>query len=92
MISQTGLDAFNERLDFAFRRVLTRPPTVHELASLGKFFDGQLASYRAAPDDARKLAAIGLHPVSAGLDCIELAAWTSVSRVLLNLNETIVRY
>ena len=34
----------------------------------------------------------GLKPVPEDLELPELAAWTSVSRALLNLHESIVRY
>lgn len=83
---------FDGRLDEAVRRVLGRPANAKESASLGKFYESQLAYYRDQPAEARKLTAVGLYPAPLGLDTVELAAWTSVSRALLNLNETIVRY
>lgn len=81
-----------ERLDLAYRRVLARPPAQRERASLEKFHALQLAAFRERPADARALVAVGLRPPPAGVDPVELAAWTSVTRALLNLNETIVRY
>ncbi len=35
--------------------------------------------------------AIGAHPVPGQIDHVELAAWTSVCRTILNLHETITR-
>jgi hypothetical protein len=84
--------SFPARLDEAFRRLLARNATDREKASLQKFFEGQLAYYQGQPDEAKKAIAVGLHPAPAGVDPVELAAWMSVARVLLNLNETIVRY
>jgi hypothetical protein len=84
--------SFRARLDEAFRRVVARPPSAREAEALRRHFEAQIEVYRAAPDDARKLAAVGLHPASPDVDAVELAAWTSVARVLLNLNETIVVY
>ena len=81
-----------KRLDAAFLRVLAREPSARERASLGKFYDEQLIAFRAQPEDARKLTSVGLRPAAKDVDRAELAAWTAVSRVLLNLNETIVRY
>ena len=81
-----------ERLNQAFERVLTRPPSDAERASLEKFHAAQLAAFRERPDDARKFTAIGLLPVKAEHDAVELAAWTAVTRALFNLNETITRY
>jgi hypothetical protein len=40
---------------------------------------------------ARALSATGDSPSSPGADAAELAAWTSIARVLLNLQETITR-
>jgi hypothetical protein len=40
---------------------------------------------------AEALVSIGISPRPTDIDAVELAAWTSVSRVLLNLNETITR-
>ena len=51
----------------------------------------QRATYRAAPAEAEKLLRIGLSPPPTG-DVVELAAWTSLARVLLNSQEVITRY
>ena len=40
---------------------------------------------------AEKLLAVGASPRKADLDPVELAAWTNVARVILNLHETITR-
>jgi len=81
-----------DRLDQAFERVLARPPSDPERASLEKFHAVQLTAFRERPDDARKFTSIGLLPVKADHDVVELAAWTAVTRALFNLNETITRY
>jgi uncharacterized protein DUF1553/uncharacterized protein DUF1549/cytochrome c len=83
---------FSAGLDEAFRRLLARPPSGREADSLGKFYEGQLAYYRGQPDEAMKVIAVGNHGAPGTVDPATLAAWTSVARVLLNLNETIVRY
>ena len=49
--------------------------------------------YKARPDDAAKLLNTGFAPrPPAAADKVELAAWTSVCRVVLNLHETITSY
>ena len=80
------------RLEAAFLRVLARPPEPREAESLRAFLAAQEAAYRERPGDAGALVAVGLRPPSHGADPVTLAAWTAVARVLLNLNETIVRY
>lgn len=89
--SRPGAD-FGATLDTAYRRLLARPPEDRERQSLEKLFETQVAYYGAHPDDAKKLIAVGYHAAPPSVDPARLAAWTSVTRVLLNLNETIVRY
>jgi hypothetical protein len=49
--------------------------------------------YAARPEDAKKLVRVGAAPApDTGTDPVELAAWTTVCRVVLNLHETITRY
>lgn len=83
---------FDARIGHAFQLVLARSPTSDEVTGLGVFYQTQFSNYAATPDDAAKLAKVGLYEVDATLDPIELAAWTQVARVLLNLNETLMRY
>jgi hypothetical protein len=85
-------EGFPAALDEAFRRLLARPPTDRERDSLAKFYADQLSYYRGQPDEAAKFAQVGIHPAPVSIEPATMAAWTSVARVLLNLNETIVRY
>ena len=56
-----------------------------------ELLDGHLRQYRADPKAVGELLKVGLAPMAEGLDPAELAAWTHVARVLLNLHETITR-
>jgi hypothetical protein len=47
--------------------------------------------YAAKPEEAKKLLAVGDAPAPEDVPPAELAAWTSVCRVVLNLHETITR-
>ena len=84
--------AIKPRLKIAFLRLLNRPPTGEEETLLKTLYDNQLARYKAAPDDAGMLVSIGLTPVPDAIDQVDLAATTTVTRALLNLQETITRY
>jgi hypothetical protein len=83
---------FAGSLDEAFQRLLARPPSARERDSLQQFFEGQLEYYKGKPDEAQKAIAVGFHVSALAVDPAKLAAWMSVARVMLNLNETIVRY
>jgi hypothetical protein len=80
------------RLDRAFLLAVSRPAKKMERESLLAFLKSQREHFQANAADAEKSLHIGLKPAPADLDKIELAAWTSVCRVILNLQETITRY
>jgi hypothetical protein len=80
------------RLDLAFERALARPPSDKENASLLKFLTMQREHYTPETEAAGKLAHVGNASSPKNLSKAELAAWTQVCRVLLNLQETITRY
>ncbi len=80
-----------KRLEFAFREVLTRSPRENELKVLVPLYEKHLQQYKADPAAADKLLAVGESKTPDDLDKTELAAWTSIARVLLNLHETITR-
>ncbi len=81
-----------QRLDAAFERALARPARQREKASLLKFLADQREHYRQDEDEAEKLIKVGLAPAEKKADKSELAAWTQVCRVILNLQETLTRY
>ncbi|MEI6234834.1 MAG: PSD1 and planctomycete cytochrome C domain-containing protein [Planctomycetota bacterium] len=83
--------ATDERIKWAFQQVLQRDPTADEAKTVATLFDKQLADYNKDPKEAESLLRTGIAPVSAALNKSELAAWTHVARVLLNLHETITR-
>jgi hypothetical protein len=90
LLAMPGTDA--QRLDAAFQRALARPARPKERASLLAFLGRMRQEYRSRPEDAKKLLKVGIAPVADGTDPAELAAWTNVCRVTLNLQETITRY
>jgi hypothetical protein len=83
-----------ERIVYAFRRCVSRPPTTEERTELLKLLSKQ--QERFARPDAKpwELAASDpAHPpqLPKGIMPVQAAAWTVVSRVLLNLDETITK-
>ncbi|HEY0548772.1 MAG TPA: PSD1 and planctomycete cytochrome C domain-containing protein [Verrucomicrobiae bacterium] len=82
----------DERLDFIYGRALGRGIKRTELASLKKFLTAQREHLQSDKDEAVKIEKVGLAPVAEDADAIELGAWTSVCRVVLNLHETISIY
>jgi mono/diheme cytochrome c family protein len=80
------------RLDWLFKQSLARSPNSQEKDSLTKFLIARRAEYKANPKDAERMLLVGNAPTPKAIDPAELAAWTAVCRVVLNLHETITRY
>jgi hypothetical protein len=76
-----------ERIDYAFQLCLARKPSSKEKQRLEDLLTQQVADFTAAPEEAARIIA----PSESGPEPAQLAAWTTVSRVLLNLDETITR-
>jgi hypothetical protein len=71
-----------ERLTYVFRRCVARKPAEPESRELLAMLDKQKKRYAAGSLNAKDLA---------GADSPDLAAWTAITRVLLNLDETITK-
>ena len=79
------------RLDFAFRRVVGREPSLEEARILGDGLAKRLTLFRSEPDRARKLVALGDYAVDAKLDVSEVAAYAVTASTLLNLDEVLTK-
>jgi mono/diheme cytochrome c family protein len=79
------------RVKLAFRLCLTRNPDTAELQMITAFYHAQLDQFRQQPEQAKAAAISSALPPPKNADIPELAAWTMVSRSLLNLDETITR-
>ena len=78
------------RLQKLLRKVLSREGDDREAASLGKTLTQARNYYRAHPAEAAKFLKVGQRR-PAGTDLSELAAWTIVASLALNLDEAITR-
>ena len=88
MAASPGLEA---RLVFAFRSVLARSPEPEEIEIASSLFQRQLARYQASPEEAVKAVNFGESKPPETLDLPELAAFTLVANLILNMDEAIVR-
>jgi Protein of unknown function (DUF1553)/Protein of unknown function (DUF1549)/Planctomycete cytochrome C len=90
MIHEGGANA-SRRIERGFQLALGRPARGPEVRALTELAQHHYDQYRADPSAALALLSAGLEPNPPDIDPVELAAWTSVARVLLNLHETISR-
>ena len=79
------------RLDYGFRLATARGPAPAELAILRDTLNVELLNFKRHEDKAQALLKNGEAPVNPKLDKSELAAWTTVASMILNLDETMTK-
>jgi len=87
LLAEAPSEAFSDRLTHAYRLCLSRKPSSREVDRLSTYFEQQrqiFSSGQAALTEAASFHAPGVEPE-------EAAAWVSVSRALMNLDEFITR-
>ena len=84
-----------DRVRDGVRRVLARTPSDTETKHLVQLYETALAAFRSEPDQAAALIAspetANESAAAKASDVPELAAWTAVANVLLNLDEVLMR-
>ena len=81
----------SERIAYAFRAATARRPQPTETAVLEDAFVENLELFKSKPDAAVKYVSHGEYPRDTRLDVGELAAYTSVTSLILNLNEVVMK-
>jgi hypothetical protein len=88
-IQQTNI--VDDRVAFAFRTCLIRPPRAAELRALSDLYHDAQVRLLERREEAKKLATVPLGELPEGIDAVEAAAMTVVGNVLLNLDEMILK-
>jgi hypothetical protein len=91
LVVRQGGSTIKDRAIYAFRRCLVRPPKPAELERIVALYQHELKQYRENTEAAKLMATQGLGAAPADSDIHELAAWTVVANVLLNLDETLTK-
>jgi len=94
-----GGDSDRDRIDYALRRCVARDPQPAELAVLEKFLAEQRERFESGSADPWALISGEVRPANEAamsqlpgkVPPAELAAWTALARVVLNLDETITK-
>ena len=93
LLGDESLKDFASRLNAAFKRAVARGPANIERDGLLKFYEDQKEYYaKNEPEIKALLGKNGNFKPDGSLDRVELAAWSQVCRVILNLHETITRF
>ena len=79
------------RLAYAFRLAIGHAPEARDLAVLTRTLAQMRASYEADEKAALRLLSIGASPRNSAIPVSELAAYTAITSMILNLDETITK-
>ena len=90
-VIENGGAAPAERVNYAYRVVLQREPREEERTTLLALVARHREQYSQDQATAEKILQVGEAKPPASMERSELAAWTSICRVLLNLHETVTR-
>ncbi|QDT44832.1 Planctomycete cytochrome C [Gimesia alba] len=86
-----GGDSDAQKIGYAFTKATSRAPENRETEVLLNLLNSNRREYRSQPKAAVELTKSGLAKTNQELNAKELAAWTEVTRALLNLNEVVTR-
>ena len=90
-IVREGGGSVDSRLKFALQLCTVRPPGDAQVKALAALYESELTAYRADKGAATELATKPLGPLPANADPAEMAAWTVVANVLLNLDAVLTK-
>jgi hypothetical protein len=79
------------RIEYAFQQALARAPKPREQAVLVETFHQFRARFEAKPGSAAQYLAEGKSPRDGKLNPMDLAAYTAVASLILNMDETITK-
>jgi hypothetical protein len=86
------LDTSADRLHRAFRLVTARRPSPAEMVLLDRILERHLEHFTANPQAAGRLANVGESPTNPHLDTLQVAAYTAVTSMLMNLDEVVTQH
>ena len=81
----------NDPIGFGFQSLTSRMPNQQERDILNEALKEYLEEFGQAPDKAKKLISIGNSKADGSIPASQLAAYTSLANILLNLDEVINR-
>lgn len=90
MVKEGG-KSIEEKAAHGFRLCLIRPPHQEEVRRLVSLYQTARAMYDKDQKAAQKLATEPIGPLPEGISAAEMAAWTVVGNVLLNLDEMFLK-
>ncbi|MGY8768670.1 MAG: DUF1553 domain-containing protein [Pirellulales bacterium] len=91
-LMKEGGETNSDKIRFGYRLLTSHEPSDAATKTLTKLYKSQLARFQAAPEESKKLISIGETKVDESLDQADLAAWTTVANVLLNMDAALTKF
>ncbi len=86
---QEGGDSVADRVTYGLKLCLCRPPTSNQVEVLTRLHGSEYEHYQADVTAAQQIATDPLGPLPPGSDVGDMAAWTVVANVLLNIDSVL---
>ncbi len=81
----------DKRLDYAFQLAVCRPPRDQERKLIAGLAQRYLKEFRQSPERAEKVLQVGVAGFDPRCEPAELAAWTVICNLILNLDEVLTK-
>ena len=86
---KAGGETPEERIAFMFEIATAREPRASETALLVETLQAHAEEFKADPEAAKKLIVVGESKPDETLDAVEVATWTMIANLILNLDEVL---
>ena len=90
-IFKEGGKSPRSRIEYGLKLSLIRPAQAEQIEPLLKLYKSELKYYQSHPEEAAKLVENALNPLPAEYNKSELAAWTVIANVLLNMDGVLTK-
>ncbi len=88
-VLREGGDTLESRIDFLFELTTARKPNALELEELKSIYADYRSAYQADPEAARNTIQVGELQIIPEMSVVELATWTMMGNLILNLDEVV---
>ena len=88
---ESNSDGDRVSVHWMFTRAMGRPPTESELAVVIRDLDAHRAEFASNKDSATALVSIGETPANSKHDPVELASWTMIANLIMNMDEFVTK-
>ena len=90
-VMKEGGKGAEERILFIYRTALGRLPSESEKNSILNLYNEHLKDFSNSKDTVSEILSSGESPLDESLNATELASWTMITHLILNLSETVTK-